>query len=128
MDFIYKSRNEVADWLVSTWNDSYLLNVRERGMRIAEEALELGQCCNMTREEAHALVDQVFDKPKEANPAKEIAGVFVCLQACTVALKVDLRDAYVEERDYRWANQEKIRGKHAAKPVKTTEEERNAAA
>lgn len=124
MNIFYKIRDEVSSWLIDTWNVNYLMNRRERGMRMAEEALELAQCSDVTREEAHALVDQVFDKPTEPNAGKEIAGCLVCLVAAAVAHDVNILSAYEEEKKHRWSNQAKIRAKHKNKPVKTTEEER----
>ena len=51
-------------WLHSTFGGRILTDLEERVLRLTEETLELGQAEGMTREQAHALVDQVFDKPK----------------------------------------------------------------
>lgn len=52
---------------IRRWVESRLgpaaMYLHERGMRASEENIELVQCCGVTREEYHALVDHVYDKP-----------------------------------------------------------------
>lgn len=110
--------NEVREWIIETFGEEYLLNQRERGMRVVEEALELGQSLNLTKEEAHALVEQVFAKPKDEDVGKEAAGTFVCLLAACIASNTDLVQAYMKERDRRWRDKDLINKRHFTKPVR----------
>jgi len=54
------------------------MDVEERMLRFSEEVIELGQAEGITREQYHALVDQVFDKPV-GEVEQEIGGVLVTL-------------------------------------------------
>jgi hypothetical protein len=62
--------------------DPGFIDVEERALRFLEESLELVQVDEVTREQAHRLVDQVFDKP--VGDASELGGVAVTL-ACYCA-------------------------------------------
>jgi hypothetical protein len=53
----------------------------ERGMRSLEENIELGQSVGVTREEAHRLVNHVFDK-KPGYTSQELGGAALTLLAC----------------------------------------------
>lgn len=52
------------------------LDLEERVLRFSEEVIELGQAEGITREQHHALVDQVHDKPI-GDPEQEVGGVLV---------------------------------------------------
>ena len=65
-----------------TWGDKSMDDPKERGMRVGEEAIETMQVLKVSRDEAHRLVDMVYDKPVGHLP-QEIAGVaFTLLALC----------------------------------------------
>jgi hypothetical protein len=63
--------------------------LRERGRRHNEESLELGQALGVTREEAHKLVDHVFDKPV-GKISQELGGSLLTLAGCAEVCGVTL--------------------------------------
>lgn len=92
-------------------------NMTERSMRFLEEALELVQAIRMMdREQAHAMVDYVFDRPA-GNIPQEIGGVGVTLFALCECLGMDFDEELHREMVRTLANTDKCRAKHAAKPA-----------
>lgn len=70
-------------WLEKVFPD-HASDPEERIIRTVEEVLELAQCENVTREQMHALVDQVMDKPV-GERSQELGGVMVTLASyCAV--------------------------------------------
>jgi phosphoribosyl-ATP pyrophosphohydrolase len=66
----------------TTWGDKCFESLPERGTSVGEEGIETMQACGATREQAHALVDMVYDKPV-GELRQEIAGVgFTLLALC----------------------------------------------
>jgi len=65
-----------------TWGDKSMDDPKERGMRVGEEAIETMQVLKVSRDEAHRLVDMVYDKPV-GEIDNEIGGVlFTMLSLC----------------------------------------------
>ena len=65
-----------------TWGDRSFESLPERGARVGEEGIETMQSCGVSREQAHKIVDMVYDKPVGHLP-QEIAGVaFTLLALC----------------------------------------------
>ena len=86
-----------AEQLVrSTWGDKSMDDPHERGMRVAEEALETLQVLKGTRAEAHALVDMVFDKPL-GEIDNEIGGVLFTLMTLCANLGKRFDTLYAKE-------------------------------
>lgn len=108
----------VTNWCLRTFGGTTASDVRERCYRFLEEALELVQSLGMSREEAHKLVDYVFNRDK-GETAQEIGGVMVTLSALVSAHGLDLEDCAIDEieRIEKPAMVEKIRRKHASKPL-----------
>jgi hypothetical protein len=73
-------QESVADWMLNCFGREISRDTVERNHRFLEEALELVQACGATAEEAHQLVDYVFNRPVGA-PAQEVGGVMVTLAA-----------------------------------------------
>lgn len=86
-----------------------------RNHRFLEEALELVQSTNMTRHEAHLLVDYVFDRPV-GHPSQEVGGVMNTLAGLCEANDIDMMDAAEEELFRVWRNIYEIREKSKTKP------------
>lgn len=110
-------QNHVNTWMQRCFGPEIASDRRERNHRFLEEALELVQSLDCTREEAHQLVDYVFGRPV-GDPSQENGGVLVTLAAlCNAAgLKMG-RDGMAElDRINTPEIIEKIRCKQAAKP------------
>ena len=96
------------------WND-----IEERALRFVEESIELAETDGVTREQCHALVDQVFDKGEPGNSYQEVGGVMVTLAAYMALKNIDAGRAFEEELS-RVEQPEviaKIRAKHKTKAV-----------
>lgn len=80
MKKLLKFQQRVYDWTTKVFGYDVAHNVRERGFRFTEEALELAQAVGVTRDEAATLVDYVFNRPV-GDVRQEIGGVMVTLAA-----------------------------------------------
>lgn len=87
---------------------------RERANRFCEEALELCQALDMSREDAHQIVDYVYSRTK-GEVWQEVGGTMVTLAVLCNVFRVDMDDAAIIELDRCWHNIERIRQKQAAK-------------
>lgn len=96
MDTAYL-QTQIKTWVVTRLGPK-AMRVHERGMRSYEENTELFQALKGTREEAHRIVDHVFDKPV-GDPLQELGGCGLTLLACAEALDFDLGVAIQAELD-----------------------------
>jgi hypothetical protein len=71
----------VSDWVISVFGIKSQTSTLERCMRLMEESTETGQSGGISREQAHAVVDMVFNKPVDPDISKEIGGVIWCVAA-----------------------------------------------
>lgn len=78
---------------IRIWVESRLgkeaMDTHERGRRHHEESTELFQALGGTREEAHRIVDHVFDKPI-GDPVQELGGAILTLLGCAEGKGVEL--------------------------------------
>jgi hypothetical protein len=102
-------------WAEMCFGRAIVANVRERCYRFLEEALELVQSKDCTREECHRLVDYVFDRPV-GKPHQKLGGVMVCLGVLAEEKGMHMTQHGSNELKRCWNNMEKIRAKHLAKP------------
>ena len=93
----------------SKWNST-----RERCNRFIEEALELCQSLNMSREDAHMIVDYVYNRPV-GKPQQEVGGVMVTLAVLCKTQDIDMEIAGDVELDRCWAKIDVIRQTQATK-------------
>jgi NTP pyrophosphatase (non-canonical NTP hydrolase) len=104
-------------WIVTAFGLRIANDKAERSHRFIEEALELGQACECTKEQAHQLVDYVFGRPV-GEREQEVGGVMVTLSLLCNAYGINMARAGNTELDR--ANtpevMEKIRAKQKAKP------------
>lgn len=110
-------QTRVAAWMLDCFGPVIPFDKVERNHRFFEESAELVQSLGMTREDAHRLVDYVFDRPT-GEPFQEVGGVSVTLLALCEANEIN--HAYVADREISRINRpdvkEKIRRKQATKP------------
>jgi hypothetical protein len=82
MDVHFQYR--VEPWMMATFGPTIAADTKERNFRFLEESLELVQSLDCTREEAHSLVDYVFNR-KVGHPPQEVGGVMTTLAALCLA-------------------------------------------
>lgn len=104
-------------WMKKCFGSKISCDVPERNHRFLEESLELVQACDCTAEEAHQLVDYVFNRPV-GEIDQEVGGVMVTLAALCTAQGVNINLCREVElaRINEEENIEKIRKKQASKP------------
>lgn len=93
---ISEFQNGVEDWMEKTFSFETRENIRERGYRFLEEALELFQSLNLEKEDALKLVEYVFNRPK-GEPIQEVGGVGITLAALCNAADILMKRALVDE-------------------------------
>ena len=111
-------QEEVGSWMHECFPPEVVSDKVERNFRFLEEALELCQSINMTKEEAIQLVNYVFNRSK-GQPTQEVGGVMVTLAALCNASDLDLQDCADAELDrvFQPEVMAKVRAKHLAKPI-----------
>jgi hypothetical protein len=105
----------VYAWLITCFGEEITFNRPERNHRFLEEALELVQSLNCPREDAHMLVDYVYNRPV-GEPKQEAGGAIVTLAALCVAHGYNLEDLGEIELARAWSKIEQIRAKQKSKP------------
>lgn len=108
-------QDRVYPWLLECFGAVIANDREERNHRFLEESLELVQARGCTRDEAHQLVDYVYDR-KVGEPSQEVGGVMVTLAALCLANGLDMHHAGETELARIWTKVETIRAKQAAKP------------
>lgn len=108
-------------WTERAFTPNVVNSIPERVMRLMEETNELGQAEGITRAEAHALVDQVYDK-EPGVAAQELGGVMICVACYAEASGNDAVEAW--ETEFNRINRpeiiEKCRAKQVGKVRRTT--------
>jgi NTP pyrophosphatase (non-canonical NTP hydrolase) len=104
-------------WMQACFGITISKDRRERNYRFLEEALELVQALDCTKEDAHALVEYVFGRPV-GEPRQEVGGVMVTLAALCTAAAIDAEACGDEELARVWTMIERIREKQQAKRIR----------
>lgn len=109
-------QGRVSDWVRRCFGDAIAYDMTERSFRFLEEALELVQSVGCTKEQAQALVDYVYSRPR-GTTKQEVGGVQVTLAAFCSAADIDM--AHEGEQELRRVDTpeliQKIRRKQASK-------------
>ena len=105
----------VYAWVMSAMGQDVLWSETERNRRFIEEALELVQACGMPKDDAFALVEYVYSRPK-GEKSQEVGGVMITLSALCSVQNINLIEAAETEYQRIWNNIDKIRKKHNSKP------------
>jgi len=108
-------QKRVQDWIEACFPTDTARNSRERSHRFLEEALELCQSVDVSRNEAYALVDYVYSRPK-GDPQSEAGAALLTLAALCNATDIDLADASESELARNWGRIDIIRAKFKTKP------------
>lgn len=77
-----------TDWARVCFPDDPIIRPKVRAIRFLEEAIELVQTMDISREKAHELVDYVFNRPV-GYPAQELGGTMLTLMLVAEALDLD---------------------------------------
>lgn len=86
---IYNFQNQVFTWAKQAFGLDIAYNTKERNYRFMEEAIELVQSNNISKEDVLKLADYVYSRPK-GERYQEIGGVFLTLCALCSAYDEDL--------------------------------------
>lgn len=105
---IYQDR--VAAWARFAFGDAIARDKVRRNLRFFEEAIELVQAGGMTRNEAHAMVDVIFDR-KAGHLPQEVGGVMTTLATLCFAHSVDLHHEA-------WSELERIEQPHILEKIR----------
>jgi len=93
---LYKFQASVREWMLECFGRDITANRAERNHRFLEEALELVQSLDCTKEDAHRLVDYVFNRPV-GDPPQEVGGTMVTLAALCNASGLRMGPAGLDE-------------------------------
>ncbi len=118
MNDIITFQKRLGAWMNECFGEAVAADASERNHRFLEEALELVQANGCSREEAHLLVDYVFDR-EIGSISQEVGGTMLTLAALCNAVK---RDMFIcGEVELARVNTPtmiaKIRAKQATKPA-----------
>lgn len=108
-------QTRVDEWAVECFGDDLAHDSTERNDRFTEEALELVQARGYTREQAHWMVDFVFNRPA-GDVVNEIGGVMVTLAALCNVADQGMMQCGEKELARVWGKIPQIREKQGAKP------------
>lgn len=110
----------VGGWVADTFGQQFLMSKKERAFRALEEATEAIQQF-LTKEEATAVINQVYNKPVEPLLYKEIGGALFTMLALAESNNLSayqcLKLIYQEVRAL---DKVKLLNKHLTKPARDT--------
>lgn len=109
-------QSRVAPWMMACFGQEVSADKLERSDRFLEEALELLQSNDYSKERIAALVEYVYGREK-GEAEQETGGVMITLAAYCLAHGIDMHDAGEKELARVWTKIDKIRSKQAAKPT-----------
>lgn len=84
----WKLQQRVTIWVRRCFGTECLMDRRERGARVLEEAAELAQALGCPKDQVIRTIDHVYSRPV-GDPAQEIGGVATTLLAACSALEED---------------------------------------
>jgi hypothetical protein len=87
-------QRKTAQWCAAAFGADHAASITQRGIRLAEEAIEAAQAAGCDPAMVHKLVDHVYSKPP-GNLAQEIGGIGVTVLALAEAagLSADSEEA-----------------------------------
>ena len=83
-------------WCVAAFGDHDARSIPQRGMRLAEEAIETAQACGCDAAMLHRLIDHIYAKPV-GELVQELGGLGVTLLALAEAAGVSADRAELQE-------------------------------
>lgn len=85
----------IGKWVRKTFGDKSM-QTRERNLRFIEEAIELVQSHNITKDDINKVMDRVYNKPP-GNSVQEVGGVMITLLALADCQRYDIQECMVRE-------------------------------
>lgn len=85
-------QKRVAAWCAAAFGADHSSNVEQRGLRLAEEAIEAAQAAGCDPATIHKLVDYIYAKPA-GELKQELGGVGLCVLAMADAAGFSADDA-----------------------------------
>lgn len=89
-------QEDVASWCASAFGHAHASSIPQRGIRLAEEAIEAAQAAGCDQAMVHKLVDYVYARPK-GELAQELGGIGVTLLALAAAAGLSADDEEARE-------------------------------
>lgn len=108
-------RDRVWAWAKACFGEVIAMDKQERIQRFCEEALELCQTCDLSKEWAHQLVDYVYGRPK-GEKWQEVGGVMSTLNSLCYTHELDPFQCGEKELARAWIKIDIIREKQKSKP------------
>lgn len=109
-------QRRVEEWLEACFPPATRNDPQERTYRFLEEALELAQAAGCSQQDAEALVNYVYGRPK-GHPELEVGGVIVTLAGFCSTSKIDMDKAGAMELQRNWKRMDFIRNKQRQKRI-----------
>lgn len=109
-----KFQNHAGRWALYCFDRNLVFNVAERNYRLLEEALEVVQSRALSRAEAHALVDFVFDKPA-GDPKSEVGDLIISTAVVCHTAGYDMTEVAEDALARCWKNVDRIKAKQGTK-------------
>lgn len=110
-----KFQSRVDAWMMKIFGIDIRNNKKERVHRFLEEAMELAQSLDYTKEEAQTMLDYVWNRPP-GDPVQEVGGTMHCLAALCNTTGISIADASEQVIEYCEEHGERIAEKHRNKP------------
>jgi hypothetical protein len=107
-------QQQVCSWFMACFSQEELHNGNERGLRFAEEAIELCQSGEVPEEKMHQLVTHVYARPK-GEFKQEVGGVLTTLAVWSTNKGVDMITCGFDELARIWTKIPLIREKQKNK-------------
>lgn len=107
-------QDRAAEWAVECFGKERLQDPDVRNFHFLEEAGELVQANGMTREDAHRVIDYVFDRPS-GELKQEVGGVMGTLAAFCIAKGINMHVCAEVELERVWGCIDLIREKQKLK-------------
>lgn len=105
----------IWSWMLNTFGPVSEVSI-DRPMRFFEEAVELAQATDLTKDQAHQLVDYVYGREK-GDPFIEIGDVLLTLAGVASSRNVQMEDSARAVKLRATRNAEKIAAKRKMRPT-----------
>ena len=105
-------QRSVATWMDDCFQDDWRTDSRERTFRFLEEAVELAQASNCSKEEARAIVEYVYSRPT-GSVDDEVGGVLVTVAGLAESRGLSINELGCRALEKNYRKIEKIRAKRA---------------
>ena len=103
------------EWVVKAFGFESAIDPLIRVQRLLEEVIELAQALGFSRENAHKMVDYVYDRPA-GEVMQEVGGVMCTLGSLCEAIGISMHSAGIHELHRAFKMIDVIKEKHKTKP------------